>query len=164
MLANAQLKGLDGKNYKDDYTEGDGISQFFVDGEGRTLYALVKDFKDQNNFTAPDFSNDGVWPIFHDELKALPSSLNASDFGEIDVFGEMQLTYKGWPLYYFGQDEDRGETKGVSVPAPGIWPIVNLNTNSAPLAPTVNLSEDEVLGNILVDAQGRSLYFFTRVC
>ncbi len=162
MIANAQLTGLDGKNYLDDYTEGNGISQFFVDGEGRTLYAFIRDYMDQNNFTAPDLSNDGVWPIFHDDLEALPSSLNASDFGEIDVFGEMQLTFKGWPLYYFGQDEDRGETKGVSVPAPGVWPIVNLNLDSAPPAPNVKLSEDEVLGNILVDAQGRSLYFFTR--
>jgi predicted lipoprotein with Yx(FWY)xxD motif len=162
MLANAQLVGLDGKNYTSDYMEGEEMSQFLVDGEGKTIYAFIKDYKDENNFTAPDFSNDGIWPIFHDELRALPSSLNNSDFGEIEVHGEMQLTYKGWPLYYFGQDEDRGETKGVSVPTPGVWPIVNLNTTTAPDAPSVMLINDDTFGDILTDNQGRSLYFFTR--
>lgn len=161
-LANAQLVGLDGNNYTDDYAVGEGVSQFFVDGEGNTIYGFIKDYKNQNNFTKPDFSNDGVWPIFYKEIKSLPSILNADDFGEIDVHGEMQLTYKGWPLYYFGQDENRGETKGVSVPAPGVWPIVNQNTEMAPDAPTILLSENETFGKILTDNQGRSLYFFTR--
>ncbi len=58
----------------------------------------------------------------------IPSILKASDFGTIDVHGKTQLTYKGWPLYYFGQDSQRGDNKGISVPAPGIWPIANTNT------------------------------------
>ena len=161
-LADAQLVGLDGKNYTDNYEEGEGISQFFVDGEGNTIYIFVRDYKDQNNFTKPDFSNDGVWPIFYEELKSLPSTLDASDFGEIEVYGEKQLTYKGWPLYFFGQDENRGDTKGVSVPAPGVWPIVNQSTEIAPDAPTILLGENETFGKILTDGQGVSLYFFTR--
>lgn len=134
MLANGQLVGHDGKMYKEDYTEGEEIIQFFVDDRGRTLYAFKNDTKDNNNFTAPDFSNNGVWPIYEvAEVKSVPSQVNSSDFGVIDVFGRSQLTYKGWPLYYFGQDaETRGNTKGVSFPAPGVWPIVNKSTNAAP--------------------------------
>jgi hypothetical protein len=41
-------------------------------------------------------------------------------FSTIDVFGKKQLTYKGWPIYYFGLDgAKRGATKGVSVPKTG---------------------------------------------
>ena len=76
-------------------------------------------------------SNDAVWPVFTKSLEAVVSTVDASDFGTIDVFGKSQLTYKGWPLYYFGQDSERGETKGVSVPSPGVWPIVNKNTEAA---------------------------------
>lgn len=131
MYANAQLVGNDGKNYTSDYTEGDGATAYFVNSQGRTIYIFTNDSKDTNNFTASDFSNDGVWPVYKKELEAVVSTLDMADFGTIDVFGESQMTYKGWPLYYFGQDSERGDTKGVSVPSPGVWPIVNKNTAAA---------------------------------
>lgn len=131
MYANAQLVGNDGKNYTSDYQEGDGATAYFVNAQGRTIYIFLSDSKDTNNYTASDFSNDGVWPVYTKTLDAVASTIDASDFGTIDVFGESQVTYKGWPLYYFGQDEERGENKGVSVPSPGVWPIVNINTAAA---------------------------------
>jgi hypothetical protein len=55
-------------------------------------------------------------------------------FGTIDVFGKKQLTYNGWPLYYFGDDEGAvGANKGVSVPKPGIWPIAAKDIAAAPV-------------------------------
>ena len=131
MLANAQLVGNDGKNYTSTYEEGEGATAFFVNASGRTLYAFTNDSKDVNTFTASDFSNNTIWPVYAKELKAVVSAASKSDFGSIDVFGESQLTYKGWPLYYFGQDTERGETKGVSVPSPGVWPVVNTETAGA---------------------------------
>lgn len=71
-------------------------------------------------------------PIFFVDIEDLPGDLNASDFGGITVFGRQQLTYRGWPLYYFGQDQQRGENKGVSFPVAGDWPIVNTDTPEAP--------------------------------
>ncbi|HKZ37736.1 MAG TPA: hypothetical protein VJ184_08810 [Chryseolinea sp.] len=162
MLADAQLIGKDGKNYTNTYQEGVGETQYFVDSEGNTLYTFVKDYKNINKFTAPDLSNNGFWPIFYVDIDALPSTLNASDFGEIDVYGNPQLTYKGNPLYYFGEDANRGENKGVSVPTPGIWPVATPQTTVAPEQPTVMLKNDPALGNILTDNQGRTLYFFAR--
>lgn len=128
MYASSQLLGNDGLNYLEDYTVGDGTTNYIVDISGRTMYTFVKDTNDTNNFTAPDFSNNGIWPIVEITLDKIPSILKASDFGIIDVHGKTQLTYKGWPLYYFGQDSQRGDNKGISVPAPGIWPIANTNT------------------------------------
>ncbi|MFH5832370.1 hypothetical protein ACG2F4_08590 [Halalkalibaculum sp. DA3122] len=133
MIADEQLVGADGNNYRSDYTEGDEITTFFTDANGRTLYAFNNDEFNTNNFTNEDFSNDNVWPIFYVDIEALPSAMNEDDFDVIEVHGqEQQLTYKGWPLYYFGQDAARGETKGVSVPQPGVWPIVNSDTEPAP--------------------------------
>ena len=40
-----------------------------------------------------------------------PSTLDSSAFATIDVAGKMQLTYKGWPLYKYGQDAARGEQR-----------------------------------------------------
>jgi predicted lipoprotein with Yx(FWY)xxD motif len=133
MLGNLQLVGHDGKSYKSDYTEGTGETQFFTDDMGHTIYGFINDKKNKNNYTKQDFSNDGTWPIFMTELKDVPSSVDKSLFGVIDVFGKKQLTYKGWPLYYFGSDNKvRGATKGVSFPKTGVWPIVN---NNSPVAP-----------------------------
>lgn len=162
MLANAQLVGKDGKNYTSAYQEGVGETQYFVDSHGRTLYTFINDYKNINKFTTPNLSNNGVWPLFHVDIDALPSTLNATDFGEIDVFGNPQLTYKGNPLYYFGEDTNPGENKGVSVPVPGIWPVAGLQTTQALEQPTIMLKNNATHGNILTDNQGRSLYFFAR--
>jgi predicted lipoprotein with Yx(FWY)xxD motif len=162
MFANAQLIGKDGKSYTNNYAEGAGETQYFVDAHGRTIYTFIHDYKNINKFTAPNLSNNGVWPIFHTNIDALPSTLNASDFGEIDVHGNPQLTYKGNPLYYYGEDTNRGENKGVSVPTPGVWPVAGPQTTEAPEQPTVMVKNDAALGNILTDNQGRTLYFFAR--
>ena len=104
MLAAGQLTGVDGKNYLSDYTEGNGITPFLTDASGQTLYIFTKDSANTNRFTAPDLSNNGVWPVAEITPGKVPSSFNAADFDQIDVYGKKQLTYKGWPLYYFGQD------------------------------------------------------------
>ena len=124
MLANAQLIGKDGKNYLGDYTEGAGKTIYFTDDKGRTLYTFMNDKLNDNNFTAADFSNNGAWPIYETDKIVVPSVLDKSLFGSINVFGKIQLTYKGWPLYFFGDDnQTRGFSKGVSVPTPGVWPV-----------------------------------------
>ena len=166
MYVQAQLVGHDGKNYLDDYTEGDGPTPYVVDIEGNTLYAFAPDKKDTNTYTEPDFSNNAIWPIAEITLDKIPSILTEADFGTIDVFGRTQLTYKGWPLYYFGQDAARGDNTGVSFPAPGVWPIVNVDSPMAPepepAESTVKLADDVTFGKILIDSNGMSLYFFSR--
>lgn len=138
MLVSSQLKGLDAKNYVTgntvSYSEGTGNTVYMTDANGRTLYGYAFDKNNKNNYTKADFSNDPTWPLFQvAAVGDLPSSLNKADFATIKVFGKDQLTYKGWPLYYFGPDGTvRGANKGVSVPRPGIWPIVN---NTTPVAP-----------------------------
>ncbi|MDJ1480726.1 hypothetical protein QNI16_09550 [Cytophagaceae bacterium YF14B1] len=130
MLASKQLVGQDGKNYKSDYTEGTGVTQFFTDGKGRTLYTFTTDSKNTTSCTSSGCK--AAWPAFTETLASVPSALDKSLFGTIDVDGKKQLTYKGWPLYYFTQDSGRGMTKGVSVPSPGVWPVAIKDAVEAP--------------------------------
>ncbi len=132
MYVTAQLVGHDGNNYKSDYTLGNGNTFYITDIDGNTLYTFKNDTNNNNNFTAADFGNNAVWPIAEITLDKIPSILNSNDFGTTNVFGKTQITYKGWPLYYFGQDANRGDNKGISFPNPGVWPIANTDTSVAP--------------------------------
>jgi len=131
MLVQNQLIGGDGTLYTETLPVGEGQTRYFVDAYGRTLYGFIQDRYNTNNFTNPDFSNNGVWPIYESEIGSVPSAVNAEDFAEITVHGRTQVTYKGWPLYYFGQDAARGETKGVDFPAVGVWPVLNPDSPEA---------------------------------
>ena len=124
LLVRSQLVGHDGKNYKSDYTVGDGVTTYFTDAKGITLYTFKNDNFKKNNFTKADFSNNAVWPIYETDKIVVPSVLDKTKFSVITVFGKSQLVYNGWPLYYFGQDANvRGANKGISFPAPGVWPV-----------------------------------------
>ena len=124
MLVRSQLLGHDGKNYKSDYTVGDGLTTYFTDAKGLTLYTFKNDNFKKNNFTKADFSNNAVWPIYETDKIVVPSALDKSKFSVITVFGKSQLVYNGWPLYYFGQDASvRGANKGISFPSPAVWPV-----------------------------------------
>lgn len=147
MIATQQMVGQDGNNYRvdnnGDYVEGEEQTSHFVDIEGRTLYIFINDSANTNNYTDDDLGNNDTWPIFYVDLEALPSKMNENHFGEITVHtAEQQLTYKGWPLYYFGPDAERGETKGVSVPAPGVWPVAQAGMPASPGYDSENNDDD----------------------
>ena len=161
MYVTSQLVGHDGNNYTSSYTQGNENTFYITDINGNTLYTFSHDTNNTNNFTNSDFSNNAVWPIAEIDLDKIPSILNDGDFGTINVFGRTQLTYKGWPLYYFGQDSQRGDNKGISFPAPGVWPIANIETTEAPDSSTVKLINNATFGDILTDSEGISLYFFS---
>ncbi|MFD2586718.1 hypothetical protein ACFSQJ_07230 [Croceitalea marina] len=160
MLTQSQLVGRDSDgnetNLNSSFEEGEGSTFYITDDNGVTLYHFSNDESGTNNFTNADLSNNGVWPIFHTELRNVPSVLNIDDFGAIDVFGEAQLTYKGWPLYKFSGDENRGDNFGVGFPSAGVWPILNENTQNAPEPENVNSVET----TFSVSNVGASAYVF----
>ncbi|MEM8763816.1 MAG: hypothetical protein AAGD88_08385 [Bacteroidota bacterium] len=158
MVTQAQLVGRDSNgvetNLTDTYVPGDEQTFYLTDAAGNTLYRFDNDTNGINNFTAQDFGNNGVWPIFQTVLENVPSILNPDDFAVIDVFDREQITYKGWPLYFFGQDQQRGDNFGVGFPQAGVWPILNTETEVAPTA-----DEDAIVFN--VTNQGASAYIFS---
>lgn len=134
MNATEQLVGADGENYVIDdegnYSRGEELTNYFANDEGRTLYIFINDSTKTNNCTEGCRDN---WPVFHTEIESLPSNINRDQIGEFTAHGDrQQLTYKGWPLYYFSSDNERGDTKGVSVPEPGVWPVMQKDMEAAP--------------------------------
>lgn len=134
MLANAQLVGSNGKSYTSAYIEGTGNTKYFTDAFGRTLYAFAPDKNGVNNYTKGT-AQEGIWPVYQSEVLNLPSAITKTDVGVITVatINKKQLTYKGWPLYYFAPDAKRGDNKGITVGGIGtLWPYVATTTAVAP--------------------------------
>jgi predicted lipoprotein with Yx(FWY)xxD motif len=137
-VANFQLTASSGVNYLNNYTPGDGRTNYLCDEKGNTLYFFTRDSAFKNKYTRADFSNNATWPIYETENISVPSTFDKSLFAIITVNGtKKQLTYKGWPLYYYGPDAMiRGINKGINIPTNqpvgAIWPVA---TKDAALAP-----------------------------
>jgi len=130
MFANAQLVSLEGANYTSLGVAGNGISQYLTDDKGRTLYYNTNDTFNRNTFTNTDPNHNAIWPFAPTTgVDDIPTVFTKSQFGVIaTVTGGQQLTYRGHPLYYFGQDNTtKGNTKGISFPTPGAatWRVAN---------------------------------------
>ncbi len=94
-----------------------------------TLYLNSQD--KQNGGTSVCYGQCEVyWKPFYTSNLTLQPNLSVSDFGTITrVGGAKQLTYKGYPLYYYTGDTAPGQLNGQGVA--GIWLVVtypNLTT------------------------------------
>jgi len=133
MIANAQLIGGDGNPYLATDFAGTGVSQYLTDANGLTLYQFAKDTHAKDNFETGDATHDALWPILslNAGIQSIPSILDKTQFDVITIFGKIQVTYKGHPLYAFANDKAiRGNTFGVNFPTAGsgIWKVVNSDT------------------------------------
>ena len=73
--------------------------------------------------------------------------------------GGTQVTYNGWPLYYYAPDVKPGDAKGQN--SGDIWFVVS--THGGPIQTNAKLetSDHPELGTVIADASGRTLYLFT---
>ena len=132
LIANYQLTDVTGINYLSNYTVGVGPANYFVDAKGNTLYTFARDSAFINK------SNGNVnFPIYETDNITVPSTLDRSLFVVITINGKKQLTYKGWPLYYYAPDNFvRGSNKGFKFPATqpagAIWPVAVTDVLPAP--------------------------------
>lgn len=132
MLTYAQLIDVDSINYvsgatADAYQKAEGKSLYFTDNKGVALYTWVNDKKGKNNFsTNPPRAIDSTWPIYGEEPIVIPSVLNAALFESIVTDqGTKQITFNGWPLYRFANDNSvMGSNIGITFPNGSVnWPI-----------------------------------------
>lgn len=98
---------------------GAGMSAFLTDGFGRTLYVCLDD--QPRTAAAEAVSSCDVQctvrrPTFTGDVSnepILPSVLRSADVLAMQRSdGQPQLTYRGWPLYYFHGDVTAGATEG----------------------------------------------------
>jgi predicted lipoprotein with Yx(FWY)xxD motif len=135
-----------------DLASNDKLGSYLVDDKGMTLYYFTKDVADPNSCKDKCLA---AWPVYDNETLQVPAELNAADFGRFQRSdGKMQLTYKGWPLYYYAPDKQPGDVKGEDVGH--VWFVLKVPEY------TVMLGTSPTLGNYLTDAQGHTLYYFDK--
>jgi predicted lipoprotein with Yx(FWY)xxD motif len=125
------------------------LGSVLVGPTGNTLYIFTNDQPGVTNCTGDCLTN---WPPLtvesEDELVAgnLPGELGTIETAD----GSLQVTYNGWPLYYFAEDTARGDAMGQG--RGERWWVVNPVTLSA--------SRNEELGQFLVGSNGMTVYSF----
>jgi len=94
------------------------LGEHLVDSKGMTLYLFTKD--SPGTSTCYDKCA-AAWPaLLTSGAPQAASGVDASKFGTLTrTDGSTQVTYNGWPLYYFAKDKQAGDTTGEGVG--GVW-------------------------------------------
>jgi predicted lipoprotein with Yx(FWY)xxD motif len=105
--------------------ENEKAGEYLVDSQGRALYYFKKDEPGKSNCSGDCLAN---WPAFTQEDFSVPEGFDKKDFDTItrEDNGEKQVTYKGFPLYYFAKDQQEGDVNGQGVK--DVWFVVNSET------------------------------------
>lgn len=101
------------------------LGTFLVDGEGNTLYIFLPD--NQGDSTCYDACADN-WPPLVGEVTAgmgVDEMLLGTTTRKGSAYqpGPVQITYNGWPLYYFAGDSAPGDTNGQGVK--DVWYVID---------------------------------------
>ena len=92
----------------------DELGEFLVDAEGLTLYMFLKDEPGVTN--CYDTCAEKWPPLFVEGDTTLGEGVDAALVGTTDrTDGSVQLTYNGWPLYYWIEDTAPGHAYGQNV-------------------------------------------------
>jgi len=98
-----------------------GVGQYLTDTEGKTLYWFKKDAPGSSACAGPCVEK---WPVFYRETVKAPEGVDAADFATITrADGQMQTTFRGYPLYYWAGDAAPGDTTGQGVK--DVWFVVD---------------------------------------
>jgi len=102
---------------------GTMYGNILTDGNGLTLYYSTRDVPGNGTSWCYDACA-ANWPPFSESPLSVEPPLNAADFGQINrTDGTKQVTYRGYPLYYFHTDTKPGETNGYGLL--GSWFVIS---------------------------------------
>ena len=154
--------------------KNDSLGSFLVDDKGMTLYLFTKDTANTSNCYDKCAT---AWPPLLTTGKPVgDSGVDASKLGTTTrKDGSIQVTYNGWPLYFYEKDKAAGDVVGQDVG--NVWFVISpagdkvesaaeateAPATSAPAAgAAVSLGNNDKLGSFLVDDKGMTLYLFTK--
>lgn len=106
------------------------LGTVLVNSSGMTLYHLT--VEKSGKFICTNSPCTGIWHPLTTQGGQAPTGVSSlSTVQRPD--GQMQVTYKGEPLYTFVQDKSAGDTKGQGVKDVGTWKVITVK-GSAPAA------------------------------
>ena len=92
----------------------DPLGSFLVDDKGMTLYLFTKDTP--NTSSCYDKCAAAWPPLLTSGDPIAGDGVDASKFGTTErTDGSVQVTYNGWPLYYYAKDKAPGDIVGQDV-------------------------------------------------
>ena len=100
--------------------ESEQYGPYLADADGRALYLFTADQQGSSDTAAQSNCYDAcaeAWPpLLTEGEPQAGEQVDASMLGTIERRGgAMQVTYNGWPLYYYVQDQGPGEATGQDV-------------------------------------------------
>jgi predicted lipoprotein with Yx(FWY)xxD motif len=102
--------------------QNDQLGSFLVDDKGMTLYLFTKDTP--NTSVCYDKCATAWPPLLTTGTPAAGEGVDASKLGTTTrKDGAVQVTYNGWPLYYYQKDKAAGDVVGQDVG--GVWYVVS---------------------------------------
>jgi predicted lipoprotein with Yx(FWY)xxD motif len=138
------------------------LGTILVDPAGKTLYVFVPD--NAGASTCYDECATAWPPLLVEGAPAAGEGLAGTDLATTErTDGTTQVTFKGWPLYYFQGDQAAGDTNGQGLN--DVWWVVGpdgtmIGAPAAGGSGSTVATADNALGTILVDGEGRTLYVF----
>ena len=105
-----------------DLSKNATLGSFLVDAKGMTLYIFTKDTPSTS--TCYDKCA-AAWPaLLTTGAPVAGTGVDASRLGTTKrTDGAIQVTYNGWPLYYFAKDAKPGDTAGQNVGS--VWFVIS---------------------------------------
>jgi predicted lipoprotein with Yx(FWY)xxD motif len=99
------------------------LGKYLIAYNGMTLYTFTKDKVGTTTCYGQCAEN---WPPYIVEATSSLTNIQEGVTGKVGSVtradGTLQVTYKGWPLYFFGNDKVSGDTKGQAINK--VWYVV----------------------------------------
>jgi predicted lipoprotein with Yx(FWY)xxD motif len=146
------------------------VGSFLTDAEGNALYLFTPDTTPGESTCYDDCAT--AWPpLAPSEGMNLPAGVPGELTTVERTDGTQQVAYNDIPLYYYAGDEQPGDINGQGLG--GVWFIVPPGAAHGPYptalgegtpvpASNVQIGFTEELGSYLTDADGRTVYLFTK--
>jgi len=100
------------------------FGEALVDGEGRSLYIFTNDTQDSGTSSCTGDCVVNWPPLLTDGDPVAGEGVDEAMLGTITLpDGTTQVTYNGWPLYYYIDDAAAGDAMGQGVG--GVWFLVS---------------------------------------
>lgn len=99
----------------------EGVGKYLTDDGGKTLYWFKKDSPGTSACAGPCVEK---WPVYFLDGVTPPEGVKAEDFATITRGdGKKQTTFRGYPLYYWVNDKQAGDTTGQGVN--NVWYVID---------------------------------------